>query len=1041
MGKEQELNELQKQFHRDTQTVANQAEKFVRMMYPAYSVSTKTEAMNYMEKDAGAILEAFQFYRIFSCTTEHIEDAADYLSEKMSRLFTVLHSFGCPVAYGAVSYQGTTSLVIGVYDKKNEALSVRKVMEGMLSGIEMSEFSLNLSGRKRRQKEAGVITGVPSLILNGEKQHFDLSPLLKSLNGKDYTVLFVARPASQKCVLGRYEELVNLRDQCAAVSKRTVSMQKAETKSDSYITGHAETDTVSRGITFGLMAKLFTGSLTAQKSYSETKSVSLAVTDAVNHSAGVSYDVQNGLALELIGYADKAIERFRQGTGNGMWETALLYETDSWTAAGIIRACISGGLSQPDPQLLPCLTRQYHLEWEEAGTRFLLLPQTILNERKDSLLCTLLTSEELGWLCTLPYVPVPDFELKAGRMYPLVTDRKKGAYLGNVCDGRRELSHMPFSLSHEDLAKHTFVCGITGSGKTNTVKRILQDAGMPFLVIESAKKEYRNLLLKGGKEKNNKADVYTLGKPELHCLRMNPFYIPCGISPQQHIDYLKDLFQASFSFYGPMPYILEQCLHKVYREKGWNLTLGIHPYLSDTTSEINMFNQSMLKEKYSMKTHKYLFPTMQDLKEEVERYIETEMNYEGETAGNIKTAIKARLQSLCSGSKGFMFNTYEYADMPGMMNRNIVFELEGLADDSDKAFCVGLLIIFINEYWQTAGEIAGVRRKLNHLLVIEEAHRLLKNVDTERSTEYAGNPKGKAVEHFTNMIAEMRSYGQGVIIAEQIPSKLAPDVVKNSSNKIIQRLVSADEQMLVANTAGMRSGDAIYIGNLKTGMALCHKEGMNLPVCVHIVRAEGIDVSDRAIYDRYRKGRLFQINCSQAKEAVQAKELDKWGFQLLNAVLMQDAGHIQAAVRECREKIRSKLSGSSTALVIIQGDDDRNDICAELLSIVIFRYLLWGTHSIGHLIENEGKRAWEELLRHPEDQACIGKVKRWLREAYEGEDPSYQGKLALSRLIKKQARKKRKTGIRVDAAKTAERCFFQADEKTVKEIQSMAVRR
>lgn len=192
---------------------------------------------------------------------------------------------------------------------------------------------------------------------------------------------------------------------------------------------------------------------------------------------------------------------------------------------------------------------------------------------------------------------------------------------------------------------------------------------------------------------------------------------------------------------------------------------------------------------------------MQDLKNEVKRYIEEEMQYDSEVGGNVKTAILARLESLCNGAKGFMFNTRKCIDMESLMNQNIVFELEGLADDSDKAFCVGLLVIFINEYRQVfKEEKRNEKLGLQHLLVIEEAHRLLKNVETERSSENMGNPKGKAVEHFTNMIAEMRSYGQGVIIAEQIPSKLAPDVIKNSSNKIIQRVVSADDQALVSNT-------------------------------------------------------------------------------------------------------------------------------------------------------------------------------------------------------------------------------------------------
>lgn len=166
-----------------------------------------------------------------------------------------------------------------------------------------------------------------------------------------------------------------------------------------------------------------------------------------------------------------------------------------------------------------------------------------------------------------------------------------------------------------------------------------------------------------------------------------------------------------------------------------------------------------------------------------------------------------------------MFNTYEYADMDALLNHNTIFELEGLADDSDKAFCVGLLIIFINEYRQISQEILDTNRPLSHILVIEEAHRLLKNVSTEKLSEDLGNPKGKAVEHFANMLAEMRSYGQGVIVAEQIPSKLAPDVIKNSSNKIIQRLVSADDQTVMANTIGLTGEEGLDLGSLKTGTA------------------------------------------------------------------------------------------------------------------------------------------------------------------------------------------------------------------------------
>ena len=71
------------------------------------------------------------------------------------------------------------------------------------------------------------------------------------------------------------------------------------------------------------------------------------------------------------------------------------------------------------------------------------------------------------------------------------------------------------------------------------------------------------------------------------------------------------------------------------------------------------------------------------------------MDYKGEVADNIKTAMLARLDSLCIGSKGFMLNTVVPIPIDDLMEKNVVFELEGLADDADKAFCVGLLVVLL----------------------------------------------------------------------------------------------------------------------------------------------------------------------------------------------------------------------------------------------------------------------------------------------------------------------------------------------------------
>lgn len=284
-----------------------------------------------------------------------------------------------------------------------------------------------------------------------------------------------------------------------------------------------------------------------------------------------------------------------------------------------------------------------------------LIPRGFFDGAHNSPLCSLVTSEELCGICTIPVDHTVGFEIKKSKGYSINSHiDDSDILLGNICEYERPLPNIEFGLSEDDLNKHTFVCGITGSGKTNTVKRILESVDKPFMVIEPAKKEYRNI--------QKEVNVYTLGRPEINCIKLNPFYIMPGISPQQHIDLLKDLFSASFALYGPMPYILEKCLYNIYLKKGWNLTLGFHPCLAGENGNVDLFDEDIIKEKYTVMAHKYLFPTMQDLKDEVDYYIENEMTYEGEVKGNIRSAIKARIDSLCVGAKGFMFNTYDVTD-------------------------------------------------------------------------------------------------------------------------------------------------------------------------------------------------------------------------------------------------------------------------------------------------------------------------------------------------------------------------------------------
>lgn len=1020
---------LKEEFDKDTTVVAEQAGRFVMNMQPAFMV-TEAIVTDLSYHNSAELLDAITFYKIKSCSAENPEELQQYLNTKMVKFYTAIHALNKPVIYGVISYGGTTNLVIGVYSEDTtDAETIKSIMQGLLDGVELIPFNPEYVKREKAQiSNAGFISGIPSIKIEEEWQFFDIRPVMKSLNGQDFTLLIVSRPVNEDTVSEKYGEMIKVRDACFAVSKRNLSRQHGtshsvgETKGTSESHSHSTSKTKTKGGSFGLSFilsanKNWSRSKTESDSVSFSKNYSKTVTDAVNDTEGESHDVQNGFALEMIEYADKAIERLRLGRSNGMWETVITYSAGTLAAKQILESCLSGEMAKPNPDLLPAVVRSVKNGVSETNP--VVIPKILMNEPSSSWLCTCLTSEELGFISTPPAGAVPNFEVRIEKNYPLIAENNSGVVVGNLNDGIRTLNNMPFVLSEADLARHTFVCGITGSGKTTTVKRILDQAGKSFLIIESAKTEYRNMKLKD----ESGPVVYTLGRPELNCISLNPFYIQNGVSPQMHIDFLKDLFNASFSFYGPMPYILEKCLHNIYKNKGWNLMLGYHPYLANNSNMQDFFDAEYTDEKYKVNSHKYLFPTMQDLKTEVERYVEQEMNYEGEVAGNIKTAIKARLESLCSGSKGYMFNTHEHLNMEDLLNSKAVFELEGLADDADKAFAVGLIIIFVNEYRQKCGKRKTDESPLAHLLVIEEAHRLLKNTSTENNSEDMGNPKGKAVEHFTNMIAEMRSYGQGVIVAEQIPSKLAPDVIKNSSNKIVQRLVAIDDQSIMANTIGIDSDDAMQLGTLSTGKALCHKEGMSKPVKVDIIPTTDIKLTDEMLYTGKAEDRVKRINLSILREALGNNSQEELTIRVLNSLLMQDEKSVALSIDKKREEIRKAYLRNGVSFI---GGGQERELQSKIIAEELLQLFMRGTYKIKEIVSNDMERELNDTVSNPTQQH-IDKLREYLREAY-GDDPKYKGKFIVTLLVTNQYRDG------VDIRKTIDNYFLYPTKELSDEI-------
>jgi hypothetical protein len=187
---------------------------------------------------------------------------------------------------------------------------------------------------------------------------------------------------------------------------------------------------------------------------------------------------------------------------------------------------------------------------------------------------------------------------------------------------------------------------------------------------------------------------------------------------------------------------------------------------------------------------------------------------------NITAALRTRIGSLLRGWKGELFNHPLSTSWPDLFDRPVVVNLQGLGDDADKCFTMSLLLNFMYEYRQAQHEAAGSPESsgLGHLAIIEEAHRILRAAPPGRSAD--ASPQARMGEMFADILAEIRAYGQGLAIVDQVPAKLIPDALKNTNLKIVHRLVAADDRAAMAATMALTEAQADIIARLKVGQAI-----------------------------------------------------------------------------------------------------------------------------------------------------------------------------------------------------------------------------
>jgi DNA helicase HerA-like ATPase len=420
------------------------------------------------------------------------------------------------------------------------------------------------------------------------------------------------------------------------------------------------------------------------------------------------------------------------------------------------------------------------------------------------------TAETVAALTRPPARELPGLRTVTPSTFDITPESRGSVELGQVLDATLH-GCGPFGVEHGTLNRHVFVSGATGSGKSQTVRRLLDcltKDDVPWLVVEPAKAEYARMAARVSAP----VTVIRLGDPAQPPAKLNPLEPTSAVVNgvrvtfplQTHVDLVRALFTASFEATEPFPQILAASITRAYEELGWNLALG--RTLSSAPGVVARY------------------PTLGDLQRVALDVVEG-VGYGPEVRDNVRGFVKVRIDSLRLGAPGRFFESGHPLDLEALIGQNVVLEIQDVGDDNDKAFLIGTVIIRVYELLRLTRQDVG--DKLLHVLVLEEAHRLLRNSEP-------GSVAARAVEMFADLLAEVRAYGEGIVVAEQIPAKIIPDVVKNSALKIMHRLPALDDREFVGSTMNLTDEQSEMVVALGPGRAAVHAAGMDRPVLVDV---------------------------------------------------------------------------------------------------------------------------------------------------------------------------------------------------------------
>ena len=556
------------------------------------------------------------------------------------------------------------------------------------------------------------------------------------------------------------------------------------------------------------------------------------VTATVGKNEGITQSFTNHNISHALKVLEEQMKRFEKGTAMGMWEFAAYVLSEDQNIANNVAhtylALTQGeesfmsqssvnlwrgdlGESSGDTEEIVAYLRELRHPLFGLNPNLLLADSTF-NVYPSIVTPTVpLTGQELAFSLNFPRKSIPGLPIlecaEFGRNIAKfdeedVTD--KTIHLGDIFHMYHK-EDVPVNLSQNSLASHVFVTGSTGSGKSNTIYQLLKEGrknGLKFLVVEPAKGEYKHVF-------GNHDDVSVYGtNPQLTpLLRLNPFSFPKEIHILEHLDRLVEIFNVCWPMYAAMPAVLKKAVEQSYQDCGWDLLESSNPYGR-------------------------LYPNFNDIADNIKTIIDSS-EYDDENKGAYKGALLTRIESLTNGINGLIFSNDELTN-EHLFDSNVIVDLSRVGSTETKSLLMGILVLKLQEYRMANGDMNA---ELKHTTVLEEAHNLLKRTSTEQMAESA-NLLGKSVEMLANAIAEMRTYGEGFIIADQAPGLMDLSVIRNTNTKIIMRLPDFSDRELVGKSANLNDDQIIELAKLPKGVAAVYQNEWIQPVLCKVEKVE-----------------------------------------------------------------------------------------------------------------------------------------------------------------------------------------------------------